>query len=176
MAIPAEPGAPPVLNEMAAGYGLGWFVGEYQGQRLLSHGGTAFGFTAEIAFLPEADLGLVVLTNESQAGTAYVFTLAVQFRLLELLFDQPAEIDPFLPELARRPRRPRPPRSWPSSAPVDPAAVAPYLGRYANPALGEVTVALRGGPAALRRRRALVRAAARWWGRRPPTCSTTARW
>ena len=28
--------------------------------------------------------------------------------------------------------------------PIDPAAVAPYLGRYANPALGEVTVALRG--------------------------------
>jgi hypothetical protein len=29
--------------------------------------------------------------------------------------------------------------------PVDPAAVTPYLGRYANPALGEVELALRDG-------------------------------
>ena len=143
VAIPANPGGPPVLNEMLAGYGLGWFVGEYQGQRVLSHGGTAFGFTSEIAFLPEADLGLVVLTNGPQVGTAYFFTQAIKVRLLELLFDQPAEIDPFLPglldDLAADTAQ-----ILARLGPVDPSSVAPYLGRYSNPALGEVVVALRG--------------------------------
>jgi CubicO group peptidase (beta-lactamase class C family) len=143
MVIPAEAGGPPVLNEMLAGYGLGWFVGEYRGQRVLSHGGTAFGFTAEIAFLPEDDLGLVVLTNGPQVGTAYFFTQAIKFRLLELLFDQTPEIDPFLPgllaDLAAETAQ-----VLARLGPVDPSAVAPYLGGYSNPALGEVVVTLRG--------------------------------
>ena len=143
VAIPPEPGGPPVLNAAQQDYGLGWFVGEYRGQRLLSHGGTAFGFTSEIAFLPDADLGLVVLTNGPEVGTAYYFTQAVKFRLLELLFDQQPEIDPLLPGLledlaaetaqsgAAGTGRPRRDRAVP--------------GRYTNPALGDVTVALRDG-------------------------------
>ena len=142
VAIPAEAGGPPVLNEMLAGYGLGWFVGEYRGQRVLSHGGTAFGFTAEIAFLPEADLGFVVLTNGPQVGTAYYFIQAIKFRLLELLFDQPAEIDPFLPELLEH-LAIETAHVLAQLGPVDPSTVAPYLGRYRNPVLGEVVVALR---------------------------------
>jgi hypothetical protein len=144
VAIPAEAGGPPVIGALEGGYGLGWFVGAYRGQRLLGHGGTAFGFTAEIAFLPEADLGIVVLTNGPEVGTAYYFALAVQIRLLELVFDQPAEIDPVLPgllaDLAAETTQ-----VVAQLGPVDPAAVAPYLGRYGNPALGEVVVALRGG-------------------------------
>jgi hypothetical protein len=39
-------------------YGLGWLNGQYRGLRIVSHAGGNAGFTAEIAFLPEADLGL----------------------------------------------------------------------------------------------------------------------
>jgi hypothetical protein len=127
VAIPANPDTPAVINEMLASYGLGWFVGGYKGQRLLSHGGSAFGYTSDIAFLPDADLGIVVLTNESQTGMGWYFSMAVEARLLELLFDQPAEIDPLLPDLVGGAAA-EAAQVKAQLGPVEPAA-APYLGR-----------------------------------------------
>src|SRR6185503_17337923 len=52
-------------NTMAPGgrYGLGWMLHEWQGQPYVEHGGNIDGFAAEVALLPEARLGLVMLTN-----------------------------------------------------------------------------------------------------------------
>ncbi len=63
-------------------------------------------------------------------------------RLFELLFDQPAEFDAQLMAQAKAWRHPG---RAPSLGKVDPAAVAPYLGRYDSAALGEVSLSLRGG-------------------------------
>src|SRR5690606_7869169 len=45
-------------------YGLGWIVSDYRGLEMLSHAGNMLGFTSEFTFLPERDLGVVVLTNQ----------------------------------------------------------------------------------------------------------------
>jgi len=46
------------------GYGMGWMIREWQGQPLFEHGGAIpGGFMAQIAILPEADLGFVLLAN-----------------------------------------------------------------------------------------------------------------
>ena len=47
------------------GYGLGWMVREWQGQPVIEHGGNVNGFSAQVALLPESDLGFVLLTNAS---------------------------------------------------------------------------------------------------------------
>ncbi len=137
------PGAPPEIGAFAGHYGLGWVVGSYGGQRAIWHSGGTLGFTSLVTFLPEADLGVVMLTN-AQAGTAGPATYAVTFRLLELLFDQPATFDAqqepglaaaaqaradFLAHLGQ----------------IDPPAVTPYLGRYANPDLGSLVLRLEDG-------------------------------
>ena len=44
-------------------YGLGWMLREWQGQRVVEHGGNVQGFSAEVALLPDSDLGFVLLTN-----------------------------------------------------------------------------------------------------------------
>ncbi len=51
--------------EIAEGisYGLGWMIQEWEGQPVIQHGGNVDGFTAEVAMLPESDLGFVLLTN-----------------------------------------------------------------------------------------------------------------
>jgi CubicO group peptidase (beta-lactamase class C family) len=49
-------------------YGLGWFVEDWKGQRLIHHGGNTFGFTSELAFLPEVGSGIVILTNAGRAN------------------------------------------------------------------------------------------------------------
>jgi len=46
-------------------YGLGWMLREWEGQRVIEHGGNVDGFSAEVALLPESELGFVLLTNAS---------------------------------------------------------------------------------------------------------------
>ena len=46
-------------------YGLGWFLSEWKDQLVVEHGGNIDGFSAEVALLPESDIGLVLLTNLS---------------------------------------------------------------------------------------------------------------
>ncbi len=45
------------------GYGLGWFVREYDGQLLVEHGGNIDGFAAQVSLLPDSGLGYVLLAN-----------------------------------------------------------------------------------------------------------------
>ena len=44
-------------------YGMGWFLSDYQGRKVVSHGGGLDGMISETAMMPEENLGLVVLTN-----------------------------------------------------------------------------------------------------------------
>ncbi|MFH1143513.1 MAG: serine hydrolase [Candidatus Eisenbacteria bacterium] len=58
--------APPNLEypELPANaYAMGWFVQPYRGHYRLHHGGNIDGFSAFVSFLPQDDLGFVILTN-----------------------------------------------------------------------------------------------------------------
>lgn len=44
-------------------YGLGWFLNDYQGRKVVSHGGGMDGMISQTALMPEENLGVVVLTN-----------------------------------------------------------------------------------------------------------------
>ncbi|MDQ3442982.1 MAG: serine hydrolase, partial [Chloroflexota bacterium] len=136
---PPPPGTPAITATLAQNYALGWVSGAIGGQRLIWHSGATLGFTSQVAFLPEGDVGVVVLTNGAEQA---LFGNVVMLRLLELLFDLPPAIDALLP-----PALASAAQGWSDLqaqlGPVDPAAVTPYLGRHANPDLGEVTLALR---------------------------------
>jgi hypothetical protein len=142
VAISPEPGLPTLFSVTGNHYAMGWVVDTYQGQPVLSHTGGTLGFVSEVAFLPEADLGVVILTNGGQG--AGPFNFAVQSRLLELLFDQPAQFDVMLDQaLTAQAAQFADFRAQLRT--VDPAAVAAYLGRYEHPVLGEIELALRDG-------------------------------
>ena len=116
-------------------YGLGWMTGEYKGVPLLYHGGNTLGFTSDFAFLPEAGLGVVVLANAQGAND---FTLGVRFRLFELVYGLDSEVEPLI-EFARAQLESAVAEIQSRVlAAVDPDEVEPYLGRYANEALGEI--------------------------------------
>jgi CubicO group peptidase (beta-lactamase class C family) len=52
------------------GYGLGWFLNDYQGKKVVSHGGGLDGMISQSAMMPEENLGLIVVTNsESSVNT-----------------------------------------------------------------------------------------------------------
>ena len=44
-------------------YGLGWFLRQWNGHKVVEHGGNIDGFNAQVAFMPDQKLGFVLLTN-----------------------------------------------------------------------------------------------------------------
>ena len=52
-----------------AGTGLGWYVRDYRGRKVISHGGS---WGAEMAFVPEENLGVVVLSNRDWNGLVWM--------------------------------------------------------------------------------------------------------
>ena len=50
------------------GYGLGLAVGTYRGAKLVGHGGSDAGFRSDVAWFPEHELGIVVLSNLASAN------------------------------------------------------------------------------------------------------------
>lgn len=52
-------------------YGLGWYLSDYHGRKIVSHGGGLDGMYSQTAMMPEENLGLVVLTN-SETPVNYI--------------------------------------------------------------------------------------------------------
>jgi CubicO group peptidase (beta-lactamase class C family) len=77
----AEPSVPELMEAKAnfAGYGEGWFLSDYRGQRLVWHTGGWPGMVSRVTLVPELKLGVVVLTNQ-ESGAAFN---AVTYRVLD---------------------------------------------------------------------------------------------
>jgi CubicO group peptidase (beta-lactamase class C family) len=76
-------------NRAAPGveYGLGWFLREWNGLKMLDHGGNIDGFAALVALLPARNAGVVMLANVS--ATPLQGTLAP--RVFGALFEEATE-------------------------------------------------------------------------------------
>jgi CubicO group peptidase (beta-lactamase class C family) len=44
-------------------YGLGWFISDYRGHKMVMHGGTIDGFRACVMLVPKSKIGIAVLVN-----------------------------------------------------------------------------------------------------------------
>jgi beta-lactamase class C len=108
-------------------YALGWFVETFRdGRRLIWHAGGIDGFDSQMGFFPEERIGFAVLTN---LDTGSIFNLSVQSSLLGRLFglnrDLAATLARVAPLLDARSAE-----LAAQTEPVDPIAIAPYLGLY----------------------------------------------
>jgi CubicO group peptidase (beta-lactamase class C family) len=65
-------------------YGLGWILQDYRGQLVISHGGGIDGFRAQVALVPDAKLGLVVLSNQGNTQMPEALSNALTDHLLSL--------------------------------------------------------------------------------------------
>ena len=63
-------------------YGLGWRIYKYNGQTVVSHFGSVdFGYGAQIAFIPERSVGIVVLTNSRSKEFAKIMPAFLDYEL-----------------------------------------------------------------------------------------------
>ena len=53
----------PRMGSNFQNYGLGWFLLDYNGKKIIRHDGGADGFVTTTCFIPELNLGITVLTN-----------------------------------------------------------------------------------------------------------------
>ncbi|SFS63412.1 serine hydrolase [Paenibacillus sp. BC26] len=60
--------------------GLGWFMGDYKGSRILSHSGWDTGFLTHLFLLPDDQIGIAVMANSD-----YVWLDNVSFSILDQL-------------------------------------------------------------------------------------------
>ena len=120
----------PVPHLEQASYGMGWNAATYQGIPLVTHDGNLGGFASDMAFITEADTGIVVLTNADYFGLT--LRTQVQFRLIEMLLGIEPFIDfidegfsegmaSYLSQLSD---------GYSQLAAIDPETVAPFLGSY----------------------------------------------
>jgi CubicO group peptidase (beta-lactamase class C family) len=121
-------------------YGLGWFVSEYKGIQLIEHGGNTLGFTSSFGFLPDKQLGVLVLTNAQYSNG---FNEGVRARVFELLFDQQSEIQTNL-DFGYEQEKKSLADTQADQVELDIETVTPFIGTYSNDALGEVTISLEG--------------------------------
>lgn len=49
-------------------YGLGWYLQDYYGHRVVSHTGSVNGYESSVTLVPDQKLGIVILTNTDQNG------------------------------------------------------------------------------------------------------------
>jgi beta-lactamase class C len=122
-----ETDAPPWATPPAS-YGMGWIDERYGDVRILWHEGGTDAFSSEMAMLPEANAGIIILSNSS---TGEWFNKAMRYSLIELLYDMEPQASAVvtavfqgqLEELTTA-------AAMFASARVDAEAVAPYLGNY----------------------------------------------
>ncbi|MCY7353302.1 MAG: serine hydrolase, partial [Cytophagaceae bacterium] len=125
-------------------YGLGWFINDYAGRRVVSHDGGVDGFVSTTCFLPEERLGILVFTNTD----ANNFYTALRLQILDAFLNQPyknyhqiflngfRQQDKAERERIRRERE-RAALGLPTSLPLK-----DYVGKYRNSVYGDAEVKL----------------------------------
>jgi CubicO group peptidase (beta-lactamase class C family) len=81
--IPLDEGNSPLsaLRAKFFAYGLGWFLRDYHGRKLIGHTGVVAGFVSRVMLVPEENLGVVVLTNSETNAID-----AILYRVLDAYF------------------------------------------------------------------------------------------
>lgn len=134
-------------------YGLGWFLSDYRGRKLVEHGGAIDGMRALVAMIPEEKLGVVILTNVN--GTT--LSVPLSYRIFDMYLGAPArdwsaEMLKSMTALEEQAKAAAAKVESERVAGTKPSlALDKYAGNYHSDLYGDATVALDNGKLTLRR-------------------------
>lgn len=118
-------------------YAMGLKLDRIWGVEIVHHGGIASGYRASMMWLPEHNVGAVLLMN---SGSSTALRAAFRRYLLEVLFDGEPIAEAQLVSGAESERQEFAEARTALVLPADPAAVAALAARYTNDALGDVII------------------------------------
>jgi hypothetical protein len=134
------------LAQVATGkdstYGMGLSVDTTYGVPVVHHGGDLIGYHSDMIWLPEQNVGAVILTN---GDPGWLIRSIFRRKLLEVLFDGRDEADADLAAASRTFFDQIAAERKLLTIPADPAVAAALAPRYASAALGEIAVSTTGG-------------------------------
>jgi CubicO group peptidase (beta-lactamase class C family)/D-alanyl-D-alanine dipeptidase len=107
-------------KDQKTGFGLGFFIGEIDGKRVVQHGGAVYGFSTNFAAFPDEKIGVIVCASkdDSNAVTSRIATNALKMVLA-------ARKKEALPKLE-------------NSAPLDAKVAQKLAGRYQTYAIDPI--------------------------------------
>ncbi len=128
------------------GYGLGWYIADYEGETMLHHFGSYVGARAHVSFLPKHDIGVAVLMNDASPVTMHLPDM-----LANIVYDRVLELSgaaenraAALSELEAGTKRFR---GMPPPGSGGPLVDNPtrFAGRYHSPTTGTIALAVEEG-------------------------------
>lgn len=120
-------------------YAQGWTIEQGESGRLIRHTGLAYGYTAVVAFVPDLDMGIAVLTN---AGNTTNPHMVITREVIELLNGtdkkdwQKHYIDNFMKNSPRKPQEEK-------ADTIAPKRLDLYKGKYSKRDFGTITISLK---------------------------------
>lgn len=133
-------------------YGLGWYLNDYEGYRLVSHTGGADGFVTSVSLIPELGLGVLVFTNTDNNALYQAIKWEIIDAFLALPYRNYAGS-----YLTRAKERWSTEAKWLADLRDSVAKAGPpslplqaYAGRYAHPAYGKMSISSEGGQLIMR--------------------------
>jgi CubicO group peptidase (beta-lactamase class C family) len=129
--------APQVSIGKDVTYGMGLMVDTTYGVRVVHHGGDLVGYHSDMMWLPQQNVGLVILTN---ADPGWLLRDRIGRKLLELLFDGRPEAEALLNADAKSFYADLAAERKLMTIPADTNEGAKLAKHYANASLGEITV------------------------------------
>jgi CubicO group peptidase (beta-lactamase class C family) len=133
-------------------YGLGWFLSDFRGRKLVEHGGAIDGMRAQVAMIPEEKLGLVVLGNMNGSG----LPTALMYRIFDGLLgatprDWSAEMLKTMKTIEQAGQAAEKKQESERVTGTNPSvALDKYAGTYRNELYGDVKVTHEGGKLSMR--------------------------
>jgi len=124
-----------------ATYGMGLMVDRKYGVPVVHHGGDLLGFHSDMMWLPEHDVGAVVLTN---GDPGWLIRDAFRRKLLEVLFDGRPEADTDIASAATTFANEIAAERKLTTIPADAEAAKQLAARYHSDALGDIVVTRKG--------------------------------
>ncbi len=134
-------------------YGMGWFLSDYRGKKVVEHGGAIDGMRAQVALMTEEKLGVVILTNMNGTVLPHILMYKVFDAYLEgkkqkdwagNLLKTFKALEEQGKAAAKKQEEARVLNTRPSLAPEK------YVGSYKSDLYGEVKVTNDGGKLAVR--------------------------
>jgi CubicO group peptidase (beta-lactamase class C family)/dienelactone hydrolase len=118
-------------------YGMGLWIEDVKDIRVISHGGSMFGYKSNFFFVPDAGIGGVILTN---ADSGWRVARAVIRRTLEVAYDGKPEAEEDLLAGARETEVYLRGEQQDWKVPPDPSELTRLAHVYRNAALGDIVV------------------------------------
>ncbi len=133
-------------------YGMGWFIYDYRGHKVLEHGGDTDGMSSNVALLPDQHVGVVILTNLGGALIRNALTYRAFDRYLDVSprdwsTDELAVLEG-MREGADLERRAAPAPRIANTTPSLP--LEQYVGTYHDDLYGDAVVTLENGSVVMR--------------------------